>query len=107
MYNECIKEREAVDMNTDKIYAEQLANEYAPRNIDLLHMTYAQQSIIGSGGYMPEDVKDVQDIMSCGKWDIESIISHEFPLDRLEKAIRTAADTEYSGNVVINMENDR
>lgn len=79
----------------------------APRNIDLLHMTYAQQSIIGSGGYMPEDVKDVQDIMSCGKWDIESIISHEFPLDRLERAIRTAADTEHSGNVVINMENDR
>ena len=31
-----------------------------PRTIDLLHMTYAQQSIIGSGGYMPEDVWDVQ-----------------------------------------------
>lgn len=27
-----------------------------PRTIDLLHMTYAQQSMIGSGGYMPEDV---------------------------------------------------
>lgn len=26
------------------------------RSTDLLHMTYAQQSIIGSGGYMPEDV---------------------------------------------------
>ena len=31
-----------------------------PRTIDLLHMTYAQQSIIGSGGYMPENVWDVQ-----------------------------------------------
>ena len=31
-----------------------------PRSIDLLHMTYAQQNIIGSGGYMPEDVTDVQ-----------------------------------------------
>lgn len=31
----------------------------APRNIDLLHMVYARQSIIGSGGYMPEDVWDV------------------------------------------------
>ena len=38
-----------------------------PRTIDLLHMTYAQQSMIGSGGYMPEDVRDVQEIMSCGK----------------------------------------
>ena len=45
--------------------------------IDLLHMTYAQQSMIGSGGYMPEDV---QEIMSCGKWDLERIITHEFPL---------------------------
>ena len=51
-----------------------------PRTIDLLHMTYAQQSMIGSGGYMPEDVRDVQEIMSCGKWDLERIITHEFPL---------------------------
>lgn len=48
-----------------------------PRTIDLLHMTYAQQSMIGSGGYMPEDV---QEIMSCGKWNLERIITHEFPL---------------------------
>ena len=49
-----------------------------PRTIDLLHTTYAhQQSMIGSGGYMPEDV---QEIMSCGKWDLECIITHEFPL---------------------------
>lgn len=50
------------------------------RTIDLLHTTYAQQSMIGSGGYMPEDVQDVQEIMSCGKWDLERIITHEFPL---------------------------
>ena len=51
-----------------------------PRTIDLLHTTYAQQSMIGSGGYIPEDVRDVQEIMSCGKWDLECIITHEFPL---------------------------
>ena len=75
----------------------------APRTIDLLHMTYAQQSIIGSGGYMPEDVRDVQEIMSCGKWDLESIITHEFSLDELAKAIQTAADVDHAGNVVIKM----
>nr|MDD6335818.1 hypothetical protein [bacterium] len=72
-----------------------------PRTIDLLHMTYAQQSIIGSGGYMPEDVWDVQKIMACGDWDLESIITHEFPLEDLEAAIRTAADVHHCGNVVI------
>lgn len=75
------------------------------RVIDLLHMTYAQQSIIGSGGYMPEDVWDVQEIMTCGKWDLESIITHEFPLDKLEAAIRTANSVEAAGNVVIRMQN--
>ena len=76
-----------------------------PRNIDLLYMTYAQQSIIGSGGYMPEDVWDVQKIMASGKWELESIITHEFPLDKLEQAIRTAGDVEHAGNVVVKMKN--
>ena len=71
-----------------------------PRTIDLLHMTYAQQSLIGSGGYMPEDV---QEILASGKWDLERIITHEFPLPELEQAIRTAGDAEHAGNVVVKM----
>lgn len=74
------------------------------RSIDLLHMTYAQQSIIGSGGYMPEDVTDVQDMMTSGRWNLESIITHEFPLEELEAAIRTASDVNHAGNVVVRME---
>lgn len=66
-------------------------------------MTYAQQSIIGSGGYLPDDVRDVQEMMRCGKWNLESIITHEFSLFNLEKAIRTAADVDHAGNVVIKM----
>lgn len=73
----------------------------AMRNIDLLHLTFSQKSIIGSGGYMPEDVKDVMDIMKSKNWDIESIITHEFTLQNIEKAIQTASDTEKSLNVVI------
>lgn len=72
-----------------------------PRTIDLLHMTYAQQSIIGSGGYMPDDVWDVQEIMACGNWNLESIITHEFPLEELETAIQTAADVNSSCNVIL------
>lgn len=74
-----------------------------PRSIDLLHMTYAQQSLIGSGGYMPEDVYDVQKIMACGKWNLESIITHEFSLEQLEQAIRMASDVNHAGNVVVTM----
>lgn len=71
------------------------------RSLDLLKMTYAQQTIIGSGGYMPQDVRDVQEIMACGKWNIEDIITHEFPLEQLETAIKTAGDVNNAGNVVV------
>lgn len=71
------------------------------RSIDLLHLTYAQKSIIGSGGYMPEDVADVMNIMKSGRWDIEKLITHEFPLSGLSRAIETAGDTSKSLNVTI------
>ena len=71
------------------------------RNLNLLHLTYSQKSIIGSGGYMPEDVKNVIDIMKSGKWDIEKIVTHEFPLNEIETAIKTAGDANNSLNVTI------
>lgn len=73
----------------------------ALKQLDMLHLTYAQKSIIGSGGYMPEDVKDVMNIMKSGNWDIESIITHEFPLNELDKAIQTASDSSKALNVII------
>ena len=73
----------------------------AVRSFDLLRMTYAQQSIIGSGGYLPEDVRDVLSIMEKGQWDIESIITHQFPIDRIAEAIETASDSNRAFNVII------
>ena len=73
----------------------------ALRKLDLLHITYSQKSIVGSGGYMPEDVRDVQKIMVSGNWDLESIITHEFPIDKLKTALQTASDVNHAGSVVI------
>lgn len=73
----------------------------AIRELDLLHLTYSQKSIIGSGGYMPEDVLDVMNIMKSGKWDIEKMITHEFPLTEIDKAIQTAGNTNKALNVTI------
>lgn len=72
------------------------------RPIDILHMTYAQQAIIGSGGYFPEDVIDVMKIMESHRWDIESIITHEYPIDQLSDAIEKASHTDEALNVIIN-----
>lgn len=71
------------------------------RNVNILGMTFGQLSIIGSGGYMPEDVQDVLSIMESGKWDIESIITHEYPFEKLEEAIQMAGNTDEALNVII------
>ena len=48
------------------------------KEVDILSLTYSQHSIIGSGGYMPQDVSDVMEIMASKKYDIQSIITYEF-----------------------------
>lgn len=73
----------------------------ARREIDLLRLSYAQQSVIGSGGYFPEDVMDVQAIMASHRWDIASIITHSFPLERIAEALETACDRDRALNVTI------
>lgn len=71
------------------------------RELDLVNISFSQKMIIGSGGYMPEDVYDVFKLMSSKRWDIEKIITHEFRIDDLEKAINTAKETDKALNVVI------
>lgn len=71
------------------------------RPVNILEMTYSQHAIIGSGGYNPEDVKDVLTIMESGKWDIDSIITDEFPWEQLPQAIERAAQVNEALNVVI------
>ncbi|MDY6327867.1 MAG: hypothetical protein SPL51_00090 [Lachnospiraceae bacterium] len=50
---------------------------------------------------MPEDVEDVLSIMESGRWNIEEIITDEFPLSKLSEAIETASNSDKSFNVVI------
>ena len=71
------------------------------RPVNILEMTYSQHAIIGSGGYNPEDVADVFAIMESGKWNIESIITDDYPWEQLPLAIERAADVEHALNVVI------
>ena len=71
------------------------------RPVDVLEMIYSQHALIGSGGYFPEDVADVMEIMSCEKWDIGSIITHEYPWEQLPQAIEQASRVDEALNVVI------
>ncbi|MDY4442540.1 MAG: zinc-binding dehydrogenase [Butyricicoccus sp.] len=71
------------------------------RPIDVLEMTYSQHALIGSGGYLPEDVQDVMAVMASGTWDIESIITNEYPWEQLPQAIEKASHVEEALNVII------
>lgn len=71
------------------------------RPVDVLGMTFAQHALIGSGGYFPEDVRDVLRFMESGKYNIESIITHVFAQEDLAKAIETAGLVDEALNVVI------
>ncbi len=71
------------------------------RPVDVLEMTYSQHALIGSGGYFPEDVRDVISVMASGKWEIESIITHEYPWEELPQAIEKASQVDEALNVVI------
>lgn len=74
------------------------------RPVDVLEMTYSQHALIGSGGYFPEDVRDVLAVMAGGAWDIGSIITDEYPLSRLPQALERASRTDRALNVVIRHE---
>ncbi|MGN0243042.1 MAG: zinc-binding dehydrogenase [Lachnospiraceae bacterium] len=71
------------------------------REINVLDMTYAQHAIIGSGGYMPEDVQDVFSMMQDDRWKLEKIITDVYPWEKLPEAIERAADSQNAFNVVI------
>lgn len=71
------------------------------REMDILGLTFGQKSIIGSGGYTPEDVSDVMQILKSGRWDIDKLITHEFRLEELDKALELAADVDHALNVMI------
>ena len=50
---------------------------------------------------MPEDVRDVMKIMASKKYDIKSIITDEYSIKDLPKAIEKAGQTDKAFNVII------
>lgn len=74
------------------------------RPVDFLTMSFSQQALIGSGGYFPEDVKDVMEIMESGRWDIESMITQEYPWEQLPEALEKAGHVNESLHVIIRYE---
>lgn len=74
---------------------------HKPLNVNILTLTFASKRIQGSGGYTPAEVELVLEIMRSGKFDLEQLITQEYPLEKLEEGIRKAATSSESLKVMI------
>lgn len=71
------------------------------KEIDLLKVTFASQSLIGSGGYRPDDVETVFNIFKENKDNIKKMVTKVEPWQNLVEAIKLASDPHRSLNVQV------
>lgn len=74
---------------------------HRPLSVNLLALTYASKRIQGSGGYCPQDVQLCLDIMRSGKFDLDQLVTQEYPHEMLEDAIKKASVSSESLKVMI------
>ncbi|MGJ0684853.1 zinc-dependent alcohol dehydrogenase [Lactobacillus johnsonii] len=70
-----------------------------PKDIDLLGMIFASQSLIGSGGYRPSDVATVFYILKENQKDISKMVTKIYPWEELVSTIKNATDPEKVMNI--------
>lgn len=64
-------------------------------------LLYASQRIQGSGGYTDQSVRLSMEIMSSGKFELDRLITQEYPHAKLEEAIKKAGTSSESMKVLI------
>lgn len=78
----------------------------APRTMSLLPLVYGSKAIVGSGGYRPDDVPAVMDLMAADRNRLAPMITHEFMLEDISQALDTAADSSRSLAVCVRMDGE-
>lgn len=74
---------------------------HRPLSIDPLPFTYSSWRIQGSGGYTPESVQTALEIMRSGAFDLEKLVTQEYPHKQLKEAIEKASVSSESLKVLI------
>ena len=64
-------------------------------------LLYASQRIQGSGGYTDQSVKLSMEIMRSGRFELDRLITQEYPHEKLEDAIEKAGTSSESMKVLI------
>lgn len=78
-----------------------VGSHHEPMTFDPRMLMYASQRIQGSGGYSDQSVRLAMEIMESGQFDLEKLVTQEYPLEKLEEAIVKAATSSESLKVMI------
>lgn len=78
-----------------------VGTHHKPMTFNPQMLMYASQRIQGSGGYTDQSVRLAMEIMESGKFDLEQLITQEYPLEQLEEAIIKAGTSSESLKVMI------
>ncbi|WP_057769119.1 zinc-dependent alcohol dehydrogenase [Lactobacillus selangorensis] len=71
-------------------------------SLDFLELIYSSKSLGGSGGYRPQDVHTVLQIMSQQNEQLDQIITKEVDWAHLEQGIQAATDVNHHLKVLVN-----
>ena len=63
-----------------------------PKDINLLSIIFTSQSLIGSGGYRPDDVSTVFDILQENQNEVAKMVTKVYPRKDFGAAIEDASD---------------
>jgi threonine dehydrogenase-like Zn-dependent dehydrogenase len=75
---------------------------HKPATMNFMHLCYGQWNIKGCGSLdTGTGVKEVIEMMQSGKYDLSSLISHKYPVDQIEDALKMAANANESQRVII------
>ncbi|MFX0081764.1 MAG: zinc-binding dehydrogenase [Candidatus Hodarchaeota archaeon] len=94
--------QQAIDIasvGTGRIVIHGIFEDTIPLN--LVALVAKQITIMGSFGFIPEEVQKCLKLLQTKKVDQSKIISHEFPLDRAKEAFETQCNTDESIKVLI------
>jgi L-iditol 2-dehydrogenase len=75
-----------------------------PQEVNLGRLLSSEVAILGSSGYDLPDITEVIDNLANKRTHVRDIITHHYPLDKLNEALNMAADRSRSIKVVIDME---
>lgn len=75
---------------------------HKPVTMDFVKVCYGQMTIKGCGTMPAGDaVEEIQTMMRSKQFDLSSLVTHKYPLEQIEGALKMSANTEEAERVVV------